>query len=77
MDTTQQYILLVGPAIGTVGVVISLYGLARSLGRTRREPGKDMPASAEVLWRNPVWVRYHARCFGYALLFLAFDKETA
>lgn len=77
MGATQQYLLLLGLTIGTVGVVISLYGLARAIGRTRREPGKDVPASAGVLSRDPVWVRYHARYYGYALLFLAFDMEMA
>lgn len=77
MGATQQYLLLLGLAIGTVGVVISLYGLARAIGRTRREAGKDVPASAGVLSQDPVWVRYHARYYGYALLFLAFDMEMA
>ncbi|NMT62098.1 NADH-quinone oxidoreductase subunit A [Marinobacter orientalis] len=77
MSATQQYVLLLGIALGTVGVVLSLYGVARSMGRTRREPGKDVPASAGILSRDPVWGRYHARYYGYALLFLAFDMEMA
>lgn len=77
MTVLEQYSLLLGMVIGTVGIVLSLYGLARSLGQARREPGKDVPASAGVLSRDPVWVRYHARYYGYALLFLAFDMEMA
>ncbi|MES1945185.1 NADH-ubiquinone/plastoquinone oxidoreductase chain 3 [Salinisphaera sp. PC39] len=77
MTPLAQYGLLLGLAFGTGGVVLSLYGLARSVGRTRREPGKDVPATAGELSRNPVWVRYHARYYGYALLFLAFDMEMA
>jgi NADH-quinone oxidoreductase subunit A len=77
MSDLQQYGLLLGLAIGIVGVVLSLYGLARSVGPVRPEPGKDVPASAGVLSRDPVWSRYHARYYGYALLFLAFDMEMA
>lgn len=77
MNATQQYLLLLGIAIGTVGVVLSLYALARAIGPTRQEPGKDVPASSGVLSRDPVWGRYHARYYGYALLFLAFDMEMA
>ena len=77
MSATQQYLLLLGLALGILGAVLSLYGLARSVGPTRQEPGKDVPASAGVLSRAPVWGRYHARYYGYALLFLAFDMEMA
>lgn len=77
MSVLQQYALLLGLAVGTVGMVLALYGLARSLGGARSEPGKDVPAAAGTLSRDPVWVRYHARYYGYALLFLAFDMEMA
>ena len=77
MSPLAQYGLLLGVALGTVGLVASLYGLARCLGPTRHEPGKDVPATAGTLSRDPVWVRYHARYYGYALLFLAFDMEMA
>jgi NADH-quinone oxidoreductase subunit A len=77
MSVLEQYSLLLGLALGIVGVVLSLYGLARATGPTRREPGKDVPASAGILSRDPVWGRYHARYYGYALLFLAFDMEMA
>ena len=77
MNSLLQYGLLLGLIIGTVGFVLSLYVLARSIGKTRSEPGKDVPATAGQLSREPVWVRYHARYYGYALLFLAFDMEMA
>ncbi|MAX31659.1 MULTISPECIES: NADH-quinone oxidoreductase subunit A [Halomonadaceae] len=77
MNATQQYVLLLGLALGTVGMVLSLYSLSRAIGPTRGEPGKDVPASSGVLSRDPVWGRYHARYYGYALLFLAFDMEMA
>ncbi len=77
MSILQQYGILFGLTVGTVGFVLSLYALSRAIGRTRSEPGKDVPASAGQLSRDPVWVRYHARYYGYALLFLAFDMEMA
>lgn len=77
MSALEQYGWLLGLAIGMVGVVLCLYGLARSVGPVRTEPGKDVPASAGMLSRDPVWSRYHARYYGYALLFLAFDMEMA
>lgn len=77
MSALQQYAILLGLTIGTLGVVLSLYALARAIGRARPEPGKDVPATAGQLARDPVWVRYHARYYGYALLFLAFDMEMA
>jgi NADH:ubiquinone oxidoreductase subunit 3 (subunit A) len=36
-----------------------------------------VPATSGELSPEPVWVRYHARYYGYALLFLAFDREMA
>ncbi len=77
MSTLAQYGLLLGMVIGTTGLVLSLYALARAVGKARKEPGKDVPATAGQLSRDPVWVRYHARYYGYALLFLAFDMEMA
>nr|MBA3583669.1 NADH-quinone oxidoreductase subunit A [Gemmatimonadota bacterium] len=38
---------------------------------------KDVPATAGELSPEPVWVRYHVRYYGYALLFLAFNMEMA
>jgi NADH-quinone oxidoreductase subunit A len=77
MGALQQYMVLFGLTVGAVGFVLSLYALARAIGRVRPEPGKDVPATAGQLSRDPVWVRYHARYYGYALLFLAFDMEMA
>jgi len=69
--------LLLALAIGIMGFVLSLYGISRSIGKTREEDGKDVPATAGKLSRDPVWARYHVRYYGYALLFLAFDMEMA
>jgi len=77
MSGLQQYAILLGLTVGTLGFVLTLYALARAIGRNRAEPGKDVPATAGQLARDPVWVRYHARYTGYALLFLAFDMEMA
>ena len=77
MSELSQYAILFGLSVGVFGLVLSLYGLARAIGRARAEPGKDVPATAGTLSRDPVWVRYHARYAGYALLFLAFDMEMA
>lgn len=77
VSALEQYGLLLGLAVGTIGLTASLYAAARVVGRTRREPGKDVPATSGRLSRDPVWVRYHARYYGYALLFLAFDMEMA
>ena len=77
MSELTQYAILLGLTFGTVGLVLSLYALARAIGRSRSEPAKDVPATAGTLSRDPVWVRYHAKYYGYALLFLAFDMEMA
>ncbi len=77
MSGLQQYAILLGLTVGTLGFVLTLYALARAIGRNRAEPGKDVPATAGALARDPVWVRYNARYTGYALLFLAFDMEMA
>ncbi len=77
MNALEQYGLLLGLTAGTIGLVFSLYALARAIGKTREEPGKNVPATAGQLSHDPVWVRYHARYYGYALLFLAFDMEMA
>lgn len=77
MSVLQQYGILFGLIIGAIGFVLSLYALSRAIGKTREELGKDVPATAGQLSRDPVWVRYHARYYGYALLFLAFDMEMA
>lgn len=77
MSELTQYALLFGITVATGGFVVCLYALARAIGRARAEPGKDVPAAAGMLARDPVWVRYHAKYYGYALLFLAFDMEMA
>ena len=73
----QQYGILFGLIIGSVGFVVTLFFISRAIGVTKNELGKDVPATAGELSRDPVWVRYHARYYGYALLFLAFDMEMA
>ncbi len=77
MNTLEQYGLLLGLIVATIGFVLSLYALASAFGKVRKEPGKDVPATAGQLSRDPVWVRYHAHYYGYALLFLSFDMEMA
>jgi NADH-quinone oxidoreductase subunit A len=63
--------------VATIGLVLSLGAIARSISRVREEKAKDVPATSGELSPEPVWVRYHARYYGYALLFLAFDMEMA
>jgi NADH-quinone oxidoreductase subunit A len=77
MSALQQYALLLGLAVGVVGLALSVYAIARATGRPREEEGKDVPATSGELSRDPVWARYHVRYYGYALLFLAFDMEMA
>ncbi len=77
MTPLQQYALLVGIVLATVGLVRSLGIVARAIGRRREEKAKDVPATAGKLSPEPVWARYHVRYYGYALLFLAFDMEMA
>ncbi len=77
MSALQQYALLLGMVVATVGLVASLGLVARTVARTREEKAKDVPATSGKLSPEPVWVRYHVRYYGYALLFLAFDMEMA
>lgn len=77
MSALAQYAVLLGLTVGTAGAALSVYGLARAMGGRRQEPAKDVPATGGRLGPEPVWVRYHARYYGYALLFLAFDMEMA
>jgi len=77
LSALQQYALLLGLAVGTIGLAVSLYGISRTFGKPRQEEGKDVPATAGRPSRDPVWARYHIRYYGYALLFLAFDMEMA
>ena len=77
MSALTQYALLLGMVVATVGMVLSLAAVARAVGRTREEKAKNVPATSGELSPEPAWVRYHARYYGYALLFLAFDMEMA
>ncbi len=77
MTPLQQYALLLGMVAATIGLIVSLSAAARAIGRTREEKAKDVPATSGTLSPQPVWVRYHVRYYGYALLFLAFDMEMA
>jgi NADH-quinone oxidoreductase subunit A len=73
----QQYGVLLGLIVGTTGLVVTLFLLARAVGRARREEGKEVPFAGGTLAPKPVWVRYHVRYYGVAFLFLAFDMEMA
>ena len=73
----QQYLVLAGLGVGTAGFALTVLLLARAIGKSREEPGKDVPFAGGTLAPQPVWVRYHARYYGVALLFLAFDMEMA
>lgn len=77
VSTLEQYALLVAFVGSTIGLVLVLHLIVRSLGRTRTEPAKDVPFAGGTLAPEPVWVRYHVRYYGFALLFLAFDMEMA
>ncbi len=77
MSPLQQYGLLATMIVATLGLVAVLTLLARAIGRTRGEPGKDVPFTGGILAPQPAWVRYHVHYYGFALLFLAFDMEMA
>ena len=77
MTPLQQYAILVGLVVGTIGFVTVLRLIVRSVGAPRPEPGKDVPFTGGRLTPRPAWVRYHAHYYGLALLFLAFDMEMA
>lgn len=77
MIALWQYTVLLGLVVGTLAVIATLYLLARALGRTVAEPGKDVPFTGGTLAPKPAWVRYHIHYYGLALLFLAFDMEMA
>lgn len=77
MTALEQYTVLFGLVAGTIGLVAMLRLIARSFGKTRVEPGKDVPFTGGTLSPKPAWVRYHAHYYGIALLFLAFDMEMA
>lgn len=77
MSALEQYALLAAFVASTIGLVIVLHLLAREVGRSTDEPAKDVPYEGGTLQPKPVWVRYHFRYYGLALLFLAFDMEMA
>jgi len=81
MTALQQYGLLAAFIVSTIALVLVLHLLARSFSRSRSEsgtePGKDVPYAGGTLAPKPVWVRYHFRYYGIALLLLAFDMEMA
>lgn len=77
MTPLQTYALLLLLVIGVILFVLALHLLARAIGATRSEPGKEAPFSAGELNHTPAWVRYHVHYYGLALLFLAFDMEMA
>lgn len=77
MTPLEQYALLAAFVLSTIGLVVMIRLIARSIGKTRSEPGKDVPFTGGSLSRKPAWVRYHVHYYGFALLFLAFDMEMA
>lgn len=77
MTPLLQYAILLGLIAGTVGLVVTLRLIARSLGRVKGEKAKDVPFSGGAYSPDPAWVRYHFHYYGFALLFLAFDMEMA
>ena len=77
MTPLEQYGLLAVMATGTVALVALLRILARAIGVTLAEPGKDVPFTGGTLSPRPVWIRYHVHFYVYALLFIAFDMEMA
>ena len=70
MTPLEQYAILVGLVAATLGFVAVVRLLARALGDTRPEPGKDVPFTGGTVDRQPVWVRYHVHYYGFALLFV-------
>ena len=77
MTALEQYALLLAIVIATVGFVLALGGVARTVGRTQPEPHKELPFAAGRSDPKPAWVRYHVHYYAFALLFLAFDMEMA
>ncbi len=75
MTALQQYALLLGMAVATIGFVLCLHAVGDFLAAPRKE--KDSPAASGNLSEETAWARYHPRYYGYALLFLAFDMEMA
>ena len=77
MTPLQQYAVLLGMIVATIGLVFALSRIARTVRRTESDPNREMPFTAGRPDPKPAWVRYHVRYYGFALLFLAFDMEMA
>jgi NADH-quinone oxidoreductase subunit A len=77
MTPLQQYALLLGLVVATIGLVVAMHAIARAMGPSLPESVKDVPFASGEVNREPAWVRYHVHYYGYALLFLAFDMEMA
>lgn len=77
MSPLVQYLILFGLIAGTVGFVLMLHLIARSMGRPKKEAKKEIPFTGGTLSPKPAWVRYHFHYYGFALLFLSFDMEMA
>lgn len=75
--TLQLYALLLLLILCTVGLVGAISLIARAVGATRPEEGKDVPFTGGPLALQTAWVRYHVHYYGFALLFLSFDMEMA
>jgi len=52
MSAPQQYAILLGLTIGTLGLVFSLYALARAIGRARPEPGQCPKCGMTLVLRS-------------------------
>ena len=50
MSILEQYGLLLALVLGIAATVLALFGIARAMGPTRREPGKDVPAWSGWWW---------------------------
>lgn len=73
----HTYLILLALLVGIAGFCACIYGIKKGLGKTIKEPSKDVPAEGGSLAEKPAWVRYHVHYYGFALLFLAFDMEMA
>ena len=65
MSELSQYAILFGLSIGVFGLVLSLYGLARAIGRARAEPGTQAPrkCTAQALSRTLVMRPRYGRAY--------------
>lgn len=77
MTALEQYAILFGMIVATLGLVAVLYLLHKKMVKKVKEPVKNIPSESGRLKPKPAWGRYHVHYYGYALLFLAFDMEMA